>query len=102
MESKDLLKEIDDKNRSCYYFDDIIRFWDRDNDFSDILLHEKLYKENNENILIYDISNKILTGVKPLRIMLDKIYGFIKIHHKIRYLVLFDYGWFDKICDKIK
>ena len=32
----------------------------------------------------------------------NKIDGFIKIHHKIRYLVLFNYGWFDKICDKIK
>ena len=102
MGSKDELKEIDDKNRSCYYVYDIIRFWDKYHDFSDILLHEKVYKENKENILIYDISNKISTGVKPLRIMLDKIDGFTKIHHKIRYLVLFDYGWFDKICDKIK
>ena len=41
MESKDELKEIDYKNRMCYYFDGIIRFWDRD---SDILLEEKLYK----------------------------------------------------------
>ena len=30
MESKDKLKEIDIKNRACYYFRDIIRFWDRD------------------------------------------------------------------------
>ena len=38
MESKSELKEIDNKNFTCYYFDDIIRFWDRDVDFSDILL----------------------------------------------------------------
>ena len=41
--SNDQLKEIDIKNCTCYYFDDIItRFWDRDIDFSDILLDEKL------------------------------------------------------------
>ena len=34
---------------------------------------------------------------KPLRIRFDKIHGFIKIHDKIRYLVLFDY----RHCDKI-
>ena len=38
MESKDELKEIDIKNRTCHCFDDIIRFFDRDIDFSDILL----------------------------------------------------------------
>ena len=37
-----------------------------------------------------------------MRIWLDKIYGFIKIHDGIRYLVLFDYGWCSKICDRIK
>ena len=44
MKSKDELKEIDIKNRTCYYFDDIIRFWDRVIGFSDILLDEKLCK----------------------------------------------------------
>ena len=52
MESKDKLKET----RTCYYFDDIIRFWDTDMDFNDILLDEELYKEKYENVLIYDIS----------------------------------------------
>ena len=36
MESKDELKEIDIKNHTCYYFDDIISVWDRDVDFRDI------------------------------------------------------------------
>ena len=61
--------------------------------------------ENNENILIYDISyktTKLQTIAYYVRIRFDKIDGFLKIHHKIRYLVLFDYGCFDKICDKIK
>ena len=54
----------------CYYFDDIMRAWDRDVDidFSDVLLDEKLYKEKYENIFIYDISYKTSTGTKPLRI----------------------------------
>ena len=37
-----------------------------------------------------------------MRIRFDKIDGFIKIHNKIRYLVLFDYSCCDKIYDKIK
>ena len=98
MKSKDEFKEIDIKNHTCYYFDDIIRFWDRDIDFSNILSDEKLYKENNENILIYDILYKTSTGAKPLRIRFDKIDGFIKINDKIRYLVLSDYSY----CDKTK
>ena len=58
MQSKNILKEIDIKNRTRYYFDDVIGVTDRDRDFdfSDILLDEKLYKEKYENILIYDIS----------------------------------------------
>ena len=102
MESKDQLKEIDIKNCACYCFDDIIRFWDREIDFLDILLDEKLYKDKNENNLIYGTSCKTSTGAKPLRISFNKIDGFIKIHNNIRYLVLFDYGYCDKICDRIK
>ena len=37
-----------------------------------------------------------------MRIRFDKIDGFIKIHDRIRCLVLFDYGWFDKICNTVK
>ena len=65
MESKDKLKEIDMKNRACYYFNDIIK--DVDIYFSDILLDEKLY----ENISVYDIS------YKTLHIRYDKIDGFL-------------------------
>ena len=49
MKSKDELKEIDIKNRRCYYFGDIMRVIDID--FSDILLDKKSY----ENILFYFI-----------------------------------------------
>ena len=79
-----------------------MRIMSRDIDFSEILLCEKLCKEKYQNILIYDISYKTFMSSKPLRIMFDEIDGFTKIHDGIRYLVLFGYGWFDKICDRIK
>ena len=80
----------------------MIIFCDRDIDFSDILLDENLYNKKYENILIYNISYKTSTGAKPLRIRFDKIDGFIKIHKKNRYRVLFDCSYCDKTCDKIK
>ena len=43
MESKDELKKFDIKNRTCYYFDDIMKV--KDIDFKDILLDEKSYKK---------------------------------------------------------
>ena len=46
----------------------MIRFWDKDIDFSDILLNKKLCKENSKNILSYEISCKFSTGAKPLGI----------------------------------
>ena len=84
---------------------DLIRFWDRVINFSDILLDEKLYEQKKKDMyiydLIYDISYKASTGAKPFRIRLNKIHGFIKIHYKIRSLVLFDYRYCDKTYDKI-
>ena len=59
MERKNELKEINIENRTCYYVDDIKRFRDRDVNFSDFLLDEKLYKEKYENILIHDVSHKL-------------------------------------------
>ena len=50
------LKEIDIKNRTCYYFDDITKI--EDFDFNDILSYEKSF----ENILVYNISCKVLIG----------------------------------------
>ena len=74
MENKDKLKEIDIKNRTCWYFGELIK--DVDIYFSDILLDEELY----ENISVYDVSYKTLTVPKPLRITFDKIDGFIRVH----------------------
>ena len=50
MENNDELKEINIKNRMCYYFNDIKRVVGK------ILLNKKSYK----NILIYIISYKTL------------------------------------------
>ena len=52
-------------------------------DFNEILLDKKLYKEKDENDIY----------VKPFRIRINKIDGFIKIYDKIRCLVLFDYSY---------
>ena len=76
-------KKVLIKNHICYYFDDIIKFEDFESD--NILIDET----SHENILNYDISYKTLIGPKPLRIIFDKIDGFIRIYDRTRYLVLF-------------
>ena len=75
MESEDALKEIKIKNtiviknRTRYYFDDIIKVGDI---YSvDILLDKKSY-ETYKNILVYNIPYET-TGLKPLCIRFDKI-----------------------------
>ena len=96
MESRNELKQIDIKNPACYYFDDITN--GTDINFSNILLDKRSY----ENISVYDISYKTSTGSQPLCIRFDKIDGFIMVLDvKIKHIVLFDYGLFDKICNKI-
>ena len=90
MESNDKLKEINIKNHTCYYFDDIIKI--EDVDFDNILLDEKLYK----NILVYGIAYKTFIGVKPLCISFDKVDGFIKGYDETSYLILFDPEKYDK------
>ena len=59
MESNDKLKDIDIKNCTCYYFDDIIKieYFYLDN----ILIDEKSYK----NVLVYNISYKSLIDSQP-------------------------------------
>ena len=54
-------------------------------------------KAGNKNL------NFLEWKMKPLRIRFDKIGWFIRsLDGKIKYLILFDYGLFNKICDKIK
>ena len=61
-------KEVCIKNRTCYYFDDIIKL--EDFNFDNILID-----------VLYDISYKTLIGPKPLRVRFDKIHGFIRIYN---------------------
>ena len=97
MKIRNELKEIDIKNYVCYYFDDIIN--GTKTNFSSILLDKKWY----EDISVYNISYKNLTGPKPLHIKFDKTHGFIiALNGKNKQLILFYYGLFNKICDKIK
>ena len=93
---KNEFKKVCIKNRTCYCFNDIIKF--KDIDFDNILIDEK----SQENILIYDISYKTLIGPKPLRIRFDKIDGFIIISDGTRYLVLFGSEKYDGIYNRIK
>ena len=78
MESNYEFKKIDIKNRTCHYFDDIMRVEDIDFDY--ILLDERSYK----NILTHDISCKTFMGAKPLRIRFDKVDRIIKIYNGTR------------------
>ena len=96
MERNDELQEIDIKNCTCYYFDDIIK---TDNfDFNNILIDERSY----ENILIYNISYNTLIGAKSFRIRFDKVEEFIRVYDGTRYLVLFEPEKYNAIYNRIK
>ena len=68
MESNDELKEIDIKNHTCYYFDEMVKI--ESFNLDNILIDEKSY----ESILVYNISYKTLIDAK---------------YYGTRYLVLF-------------
>ena len=68
MKCKNELKEIDIKNRACYYFDNIINGTKINS--SNVLLNKKWY----ENISVYNISYKSPAGPKLLRIMSNLLY----------------------------
>ena len=59
MERNDELKEIDIKNCTCYYFEDIIRVGDFE--LINVLKDIKSRKNSFENILIYEISCKTIS-----------------------------------------
>ena len=94
------LKKNNIKNRTCYYFDDIMKV--EDINVYNNLLEEKSYK----NILVYNILYKKIMDAKSLRIRFDKVDLIIKIYNGIRYLELCNsyginsriyYAIFDKI-----
>ena len=74
MGSNNELKEFNIKNGTYYYFDDIMKI--EDFDFDNILIDEKSYK----NILVYNISHKILFVSKPFSIRFDEADEFIRVH----------------------
>ena len=76
MERKDELKQTDIENRTCYYFDDIIK--NKDIYSVDIVLDEKSF-QTYENILVYNISYKTSTSSKPFHFRFVKINGFIRV-----------------------
>ena len=79
-----------------FRFDGLIKF--EYFDFDNILIDQK----SNENILICDIPYKTLIGAKPrLRVRFDKIYGFISVYDRTRYLVLFSLEKYDAIYNRI-
>ena len=61
MKSNDNLKETDIKNRTCYYFDNIIKI--EGFDLNNSLIDEKSYK----NILVYNILYKSLIAYDGTR-----------------------------------
>ena len=77
------LKKVRIKNRTYYYFDDVIKL--EDFDLNNVLIDKKL----QEHILIYDILYKTLIGSRPFRIRFNKIDGFLTICYGTRYLALF-------------
>ena len=81
MKSKNKSKETDIKNRVCFYFDNIID--GTKINFNNILINRKLY----ENISVYNISYKIQADLKPSRVRVNKIDGFIiSLDGKIKHL----------------
>ena len=89
-------KRVFIKNRTCYYFDDIIKF--EDFGFDNILLAENPCK----SILINNVSYKTLIGAKPLRVISDKVDGFVRDYDRTKYLVLFIPKNNNAIFDRIK
>ena len=51
-------------------------------------------------LFFWIVSSPSKFGAQPSPVRYDKIDGFIKTYNGTRYLVLFDTGWFDKICDR--
>ena len=104
MESNYKLKEIDIKNRTCYYLDDIIKI--QDFDIDNISIDEKSY----QNILVYNksligtfgsISYKSLIDSKTLHIWFDKKDGFICVYDWTRHLVSFGTEKYDSIYNRV-
>ena len=97
MKSKNEFKKIDIKRRVCYYLDDTIN--DTEINFKNISLDKKSYENTSVSKKLY----KTPASAKPLPVRFSKIDGFIiSFDGEIKHLVLLDYKYFNKICDKIQ
>ena len=94
MESNEELKEINIKNGTRYYVDDIIKIecFDFDN----------IGRKLTHKILVRDNSYKVLIVAKPLRIKIDKVDRFIIVFDETRNLVLFRSEKYDLIYNRIR
>ena len=88
-------KKIIIKNRTCYYFDDIIKI--ENFNLDNILIVKKSY----ENILVYNNTYKYLIG-KPSPIRFGKIDKLTRVYDGTRCLVLFGNGKYHSICNTIE
>ena len=52
--------------------------------------------------MVYDISYKTSIGVKPFRVRLEKVDGFIRVSYGTRYFVLFSLEKYDAIYKRIR
>ena len=97
MKSKNEFKKIDIKSRVCYYLDDTIN--DTEINFKNISLDKKSYENTSVSKKLYETP----ASAKPLPVRFSKIDGFIiSFDGEIKHLVLLDYKFFNKICDKIQ
>ena len=96
MESNDKLKETDIKNRTCYYFDGIVKI--EDFDLDNLLIYEKSF----ENILVFNIFYKILITAKPFCIRFNQVDGFNMVYDGSRYLLLFEREKYDFTYNRVR
>ena len=82
MQSNDELKEIDIKDYTCCYFNDIVKT--EDFNFDIVSIDEK----SSENIFVHNISYKTL-------IKFDKVEGFFRVYDGTKYLILLTPSRFD-------
>ena len=74
MEINDELKDIDNKNCTCYYFDGITKI--EDFDFDNILLDAK----SDKILRLMKFQHKTLIGAMPSRTRFGKTDGFIRVY----------------------
>ena len=59
-------------------------------------------KTHTKNVLVYNISYKILIDAKPLRIRFNKVHGFIRVYDGTRHLILFGSEKYDFFYSRIR